>query len=898
MRSKSPVKAYLKALEETYRSGSAREESFYPHLKSLIEELSGGKVEVIQAPSKEEFGFPDFKVIRSSGGAIVGYIEAKRPGANLDAAETSEQLKRYFNFVPNLILTDFVEFRLYRNGKLRDKVSLAINNLPTIGKLTPKPSAEKELNRLLNLFLSFSMPAIKSMDKLADELARRARVLKEAIARNVESRAITDIYETIKNDLIPDLSPGQFADILAQTLTYSLLIGKLNAKRRITLDNVGNFIPQKLKLIRSIVALFVSSRMVEGVPDEIRWALDDIVNVVNAYAGGINYRDVATYFYEPFLKRYDPELKEIRGVYYTPREVISFINRGVDTALEDLGYENGLANESVKLLDPCFGTGAFISDAVDRTLEKHVSLWGNADTRRFIDEHVLENFYGFEILIAPYVIGHLTLDAMLKELGYRGDKAFRLYLTNTLERPGSVHHQSKNLLEQVLTDEKAKADAVKDKEPIIAIVGNPPYNKISANKNKWIVNLLKKTVDVGGEEIQSYYEIDGKPLKERKVNLQDDYVKFIRFAQWKIAKTGKGIVGYITNHAYLDNPTFRGMRQSLLKTFDRIYILNLHGNKRKREDDENVFDIQQGVAIGIFIKEKRKNDNKLAKVFYFSTLEAGLKTREEKLKFLSENTLASVDWKELNPESPSYFFVPTTITKELREEYERGWKVTNIFVEKTSGVATSRDRFVIDFDKHALVEKIKTFVSDEYTDKEVQKVLNLKENYRWRVKEARQKLREDLATHDLHEYIIPILYRPFDVRWIFYHPAVVWRPRIEVMIHMLRGENVGLAIGRQWEVVGSEQYDVAFVSKIPTDFNLFRRGGNKFSPLYLYLPNPRKPDPHNYIRVPNFTQEFQKFLKERYGDKVSPEDVLHYIYAILYHPEYRTRYAEFLKYDF
>jgi len=615
---------YIQELDRLYKSGSAREESYYPALKKLLESIDSD-ISVIIAPKSPGFGFPDFKVIRNSTGEIVGYIEAKNIGEDLDRVEHTQQLKRYLSNVPNLILTNFVEFRLYRDGKIKDSIRIA-HAVPSL-KIVPDPNKYRDFHTLLSNFLQFSFPPIQTIDALAKILARKTRILREAIKKNLEEAIrkkldkdiIKNTMETLKEDLLPDLEEDLFSDIFAQTITYSLLIASLNKQKAgeesqpLTMDNVVNYIPTRLNIVSAILMIFSSGARLQGnVPDAIKWAIEDIINVINAFTGKIDHSQLITYFYEPFLKEYDPNLREIRGVYYTPKEVVSFINRSISKLLKDIG-KKGLSDKKVKVLDPCAGTAAFVSDAVDIAVREFEETFGTAETPRFIDEHILEDFYAFELLIAPYVIGHLSLEAQLKNYGYDGEKSFKLYLTNTLSEPKHRGKHAGSILERVLNDEKAEADRVKEEEPIIVIMGNPPYSGISANKNEWIDNLLKNNINVGEEIIQSYYEVDGKSLGEKKLWLQDDYVKFIRFAQWKIARTGRGIIGFITNHAYLDNPTFRGMRQSLLKTFDRIYIINLHGNVRKKEKDENVFDIQQGVAISLFVKEGRNPDRNAQK---------------------------------------------------------------------------------------------------------------------------------------------------------------------------------------------------------------------------------------------------------------------------------------------
>ncbi|MGC8893413.1 MAG: type ISP restriction/modification enzyme [candidate division WOR-3 bacterium] len=416
------------------------------------------------------------------------------------------------------------------------------------------------------------------------------------------------------------------------------------------------------------------------------------------------------------------------------------------------------------------------------------------------------------------------------------------------------------------------ANKVKTETPILVIMGNPPYSGISANMGEWIVKL-----------IEDYKVVDGKPLGERKHWLQDDYVKFIRFAQWKISKAGQGILAFVTNHGYLDNPTFRGMRQSLLNSFTDIYILNLHGSSKKKEKcpdgskDENVFDIQQGVAIGIFVKEAGNTCQ--ARVHYADLW--GL--RDSKYDFLGTNSVESTEWQELKPHSPDYFFVPRQ--EGLTEEYEQSWSVKDIFSVNSTGIVTARDHFVIDFNREALSGRIESFRSGRET-------FGLKDTGTWKLEEARRELQK---LENPSEFIQECLYRPFDTRWLFYHPTVIEGPRSKVMRHMLAGRNMGLITTRQ---VSSGQFEHSFCSdKIIESCAISDKTKeiNCLFPLYLFFDEKARPLPEP---VPNLNLEFLRLVEERTGRSRSPEDIFYYIYGILYTPAYRTRYNEFLKYDF
>ncbi|HGY10903.1 MAG TPA: DNA methyltransferase, partial [Desulfobacterales bacterium] len=516
-----------------------------------------------------------------------------------------------------------------------------------------------------------------------------------------------------------------------------------------------------------------------------------------------------------------------------------------------------------------------------------------------IKNHILKNYYAFELMMAPYAIGHLKMGFIFEELGYKmaDDERFKLYLTNTLEMEEIEQIAIPGL--SSLSEESHLAGKVKKEQPVLVILGNPPYSGISANINEWTERLLKKDID----GTQSYYKVDGQPLGEKKLWLQDDYVKFLRFAQWKIQKSGYGIVGMITNHSYLDNPTFRGMRQSLMKTFDEIYILDLHGNSLKKErtpeggKDENVFDIRQGVAIALFIKNKKAKE---PNVFHLDKF--GL--REEKYKWLDQNEFDTKNYKELKPASPWYFFIPRN-TLYIQQYLE--WKrIDKIFPVNVSGIVTARDNLAIDFEKHSLKNKIMMFRNKDLPDEIVREALKLKDNYQWKLTEQRKLFQK---VNDWGKHFTQILYRPFDVRYIYYQDNIVFRPRHEVMRHMLE-ENIGIVISRQ----AQNGFKHVFISEKMIEFNLTGTAGKYGSgylfPLYLY-PEIEKNNPKSggtmmmlfepqekYGKKPNIAVAIFEKLQSAYGQKPTPEQILYYIYGVFYSNIYRQTYAEFLKIDF
>ncbi len=927
------LKSYLKRISEISNRGDAREESYYSALAALLNEYaktaiplrSGRKIQITTLPKKTEAGNPDFRIWDGSQ-HIVGYVEAKAPTVEyLDQVETSEQLKRYLHTFPNLILTNFFEFRLYRNGNLLDKVLIARPfTMLKLGKIPPvERDGEIKMLTLLEKFFSFSLPKVYDAKTLAVELAKRTRFLKdEVVAEELKEEEktgkgfIVGFYEAFRKFLISGLSKEEFADLYSQTITYGLFAARTRSEnsfnRKLAYDNI----PHTIGILRDVFS-FIS---LGDLPQQMEWIIDDISevlavtdvrNILHQYFHEGKGKDPIVHFYETFLAEYDPRTREKRGVYYTPEPVVSYIVRSLHHILkEHFNRADGFASESVTVLDPAAGTLTFLAEAAKLAMEEFVFKYGEGGRKSLIKEHILRNFYAFELMMAPYAVGHLKMSFLLEELGYKlaEDDRFKLYLTNTLEMEELAQTELPGMAS--LSEESHLAGEVKKEKPILVILGNPPYSRISANVGEWMEDLLKEGyVRSDGGKDDGYYRVDGKPLGEKKLWLQDDYVKFIRFAQWKIDQAGEGVLGFITNHSYLDNPTFRGMRQSLMSSFNEIYILDLHGNSLKKEKcpdgskDENVFDIRQGVAIALFIK--KKGAKKECKVYHSEIW--GL--REGKYEWLLGNGMKTTTWKKLNPTSPYYFFVPRE--EKGREIYEKYWKVTDIFPVNCVGVVTARDKFVIDFDMRALKRRIAMFRNLSVPDEIIKQSFKLKDTSTFKLRKSREALSKD---ENWDEYFTEILYRPFDKRTIFYTNIVVERPLLEVMGHMLE-KNLGLLTTRQQNKVGF--YHALVCENIVESCAVSNRTReiNYLFPLYLY---PDTEDSPSHARrgtngtmmmifestktyrskKPNLNQTLVESLTRTYDKTPAPEEIFYYIYAVLYSNTYRTKYAEFLKIDF
>ncbi len=900
----NPLKSYLDSIADLTKRGDAREESYYPTLKTLLEVTPQGQgraVQVTVLPKPTEAGNPDFRVWDGSH-QVIGYIEAKPPGANLDLIETSEQLQRYKRTFPNLILTDFYEFRLYRNGILMERALLARPFIAQRLKARPPAEQVEALIHLLETFFSFALPPTLTPETLSVELAHRTRFLRDEVIRPELEQGqgkIYGYYQAFQKYLIAGLTEEQFADLYAQTITYGLFAARTRAQGTFNRQGAFSLIPSTIGILCDVfqfISLGRPSAQMEVIVDEIAAVLNaaDIQAILEQYYRQGRGEDPILHFYETFLTEYDPETRERRGVYYTPEPVVGYIVRAVHRLLQTrFSLADGLADSSVTLLDPAAGTLTFPAEAIRQAFEEFTTKYGDGGKANFLRNHILPHFYAFELLMAPYAIGHMKIGILLESLGVplRNGERIKSYLTNTLEMED---------LEQIvipglasLSEESHHAAQIKKDEPILVILGNPPYSGISANQNEWTESLLKTNMDGA----QSYYSVDGAPLGERNPKwLQDDYVKFLRFAQWKIHKAGRGIVAMITNHGYLDNPTFRGMRQSLLKTFDEIYLLDLHGSAKKRETapgggkDENVFDIQQGVAIALFIKH---GDPERRGVFHADLY--GL--REEKYRWLESHALDTAGYQPVNPQSPFYFFIPRDTRN--AQAYLAWPRINELFPVNSVGIVTARDHLTIHWTPDEAWTTVLNFSRME-EDLARQAYQLGKDARDWKIQLAQQDLKHNGGPY--RENVVPILYRPFDLRYTYFtgrSRGFHCMPRYEVMRHMLAGNNISLL----WIRPMSPKYEFSvlcsswIVDQCVVGNKSAGAGISYLGSLYLYPPT-EKPELFHTSKQPNLAEGLLPRLAAAYGYNPTPEEVLAYTYAVFYSPAYRSKYAAELRIDF
>lgn len=891
------LRRYQDQLRQIQQHAQATPElSLHHALQQLLSELNPSAA-LIHEPRHTIVGRPDFILLR--GGMPAGYIESEAFGIPLDSLSGHAKLQTdaFKQNLDNFLLTNFVEFRLYRNGQCLRSASI---------EATPAAVVE-----LLQDFLNASPLPIRSPEELAQHLARRTRQLKQILHETLEAQLkqapdtsleLRNLYRAFQEILLPDLRPEEFADLYAQTIAYGLFAARCQASlapdaasASFTRAHAAQLIPPTNPFLRRLFQQLAA----HDLEPELAWIADEIAAllhhadmdaILHNFGARSGKEDPIVHFYEDFLHAYDPALRELRGVYYTPEPIVQFIVRAVDTLLHtQFDKRLGLADSHTLILDPACGTGSFLYEVIEQVYRRVEATQGKGVWQGYVAQHLLPRLFGFELLVAPYAIAHLKLALALQQRGYRFEQGQRLgvYLTNTLEQ---ALKRTELLLGEFITREANDAAAIKREKPILVVLGNPPYSGHSANRSR-----IGNTLTWIGELLEDYKRVDGRPLGEKNPKwLQDDYVKFIRWGQWRIEQTGEGILAFITNHAYLDNPTFRGMRASLLRTFDKLYILNLHGNARRRETasdgspDENVFDIQQGVAILIAVKHQTAHPE--PQLFYYDLWGR----REDKYKFLRTHTLETVTWTPLTPQPPLYLFTPQNTA--LEAEYQQGWRIPDIFPTHSVGIVTARDSLTIHWTPDAVWQTVCKFAQLE---PEQARNYGLSGN-RSRVLRFLQDLRNaDVPNPSAKAYIQKILYRPFDVRYTLYTGKVNGfheRPRPEVMRHLLAGENLALITVRshsQQEPLWSK----VFVTRVPNEGH-FNTDINYTFPLYLYSDAEAQGGLWSEERRVNLSADFLEALQGAVGGVVSPEAVLGYLYAILHAPAYRARYAEFLRRDF
>lgn len=909
---KSAITEYLAEISKQLATGHAAEHAYRPALKTLMEQI--GDVDAVNDPKRSEHGAPDFVFLRRGAkDLILGWAEAKDITGNLDKIEKSEQLQRYAGY-PNLFLTNYLEFRFYSNGNRYSAISLG--ELKG-GKVESHPDNFQAISDELEQFLGREPEPVVSGVQLAEVMGAKARRIRDNVHQYLEIQGekkaeLLNIFHLIRETLVHDIDKARFSDMYAQTLVYGLFAARFNdtSPDDFTRAEARDLVPPSNPFLRQffdhIAGANFDSRLAYIVDELCEvFRVSDVRSIVHKHlAGPEDDRDPIIHFYEDFLKSYDPDQRKRMGAYYTPLPIVRFMIRMVDGILKDeFELPSGIADTSktkikkkiqgknveeeihkVQILDPAVGTATFLNEIVKHILSGFTGQEGRWPA--YAKDDLIPRLHGFELMMAPYTVAHLKLGLTLKESGV-DDFGQRLgvYLTNTLEqgmdRPQTLFQQPG--LAGAVATEAIEAGEIKNERPIMIVIGNPPYSGISSNETPYANALIDSYKVEPGGKIR---------LQERKHWLNDDYVKFIAFAESMIEKGGSGVVAMITNHGFLDNPTFRGMRWRLSRTFDQISVLDLHGNAKRQEaavdgsKDENVFAIQQGVAIMIATRYATSHNDAKCEIRRGDLYG----TRRAKLDTLDAD---SVVWRPIELAEAGGAFVETN--SEGRDEYLDGVRLDELFPVNVTGIVTARDSVVIDMDRAALEARIEKFRDPAITDDATRAWLfPNKKNGKYLAGDSRgwklTSARKLVAGEPVSEMIAPLTYRPFDQRFIYYSPSMVDWPRKEVMPHFLHGENLALISVRR--VPDSKDAPYVFATSNMVVNGSIRSDSVSIDsafPLYIFEPEGRRD---------NLDPAAVKRLLRTVSGEHSPEDILDYVYGALHSPAYRAKYSEFLRTDF
>lgn len=894
------IKSYLKEIEKL-KSPISNEHTYRTPLENALNSL---KVKLypksaitiqqetsinISDDSDLKKVFPDFTVVNEDE-RLIGFIECKDIDFDLHKAIEGkgnfkiykEQLLKYLDIHNNLIYTNYIDFihLVFEENQGQTK-TIKIKNEVCLNK---GADAERLFENIFEDFLGATIKEIDRKDYFLKLLARRTKILRDFINGeliNNNSYLKNDIKGLFENTIFNDLSDKDFADAFSQIISFSLLFYRLSERKNVDKDSFRNM-PEYIPIFRE----FLSKIDIENFNSYILYSIDSIINAVNAYNKNMFYSQFSTstekedpfiYAYEYFLKEFDIKTRNARGVFYTPIEAVRYIIKSIDEILKDkLNISDGIYGEEVHILDFAAGTGTFMLGAIERAFENAkqngiAGVWEN-----IVSDFILRRLYGFEFLIVPYVLAHFRIHEYLKDLNYDYKKKDRLqlYLTNTLDN--SAGGQVKMFPQ--MQAESDNAYKIKNEEPILVIMGNPPYNNKSEeiNRKEWIENLLK-----------DYKE----NLNEKKINLDDDYIKFIRFAHWKMENAEKGIIGIIVNNSFISGVTHREMRRKLMQTFDEIYILDLHGNVNKGEKcpdgsmDFNIFNIKEvGVCIALFVKTGLKNNKN--KGIYFNEV---FGTQDYKKNYLIDKSIADEKWVELEDDKKWHWFTKVKSNEKYLNEFTGLHEIFNLF---GSGCKTERDYITI----HITEEELKNTILDfnNLNENKLTEKYNTKNSRDWSVDRAKKDIMENYKKYNFN-LITQIHYRAFDFRYTYYTGTAkgfLGTPAKKVSSNFISKENIGLIFTRN---VTDNNYRHTFITDKMIDVHI-NSGQDYIAPLYLYEENFAGEFKLDSSCKPNWTDSFKEFLKNYISD--NPKEILNYIYAILYSPTYRENYKEDLKYDY
>jgi hypothetical protein len=770
---------------------------------------------------------------------------------------------------------------------------------------------------------------IDTSKKLAIKLAGLAQKIRKRansiLSIETESGPLRKLMNGFKEALIHDLTEDSFADMYAQTIAYGLLSARITNPKGNNPDELYNQMPITNPFLKELMATFLSvcgrkgkSGAAVGVDfDEL--GINEVVDlldnskmeaVIRDFGDRNPLEDPVIHFYESFLKEYDPKEKVERGVFYTPRPVVSFIVRSVDEILRtEFGLTNGLADTAtwseiakknkelkipegatlndpfVQILDPATGTGTFLVEIIDLIHKTMTEKWKNEENsdkkiaqlwNDYVPKHLLPRLYGYELLMAPYAIAHMKIGLKLHETGYdfSSDERTRIYLTNALEFPGDFQSRLVGIL-PALAHEAESVNNIKRNKRFTVVIGNPPYSVMSGNRSPGAVSLIESFRFLKGQRIVE------KGALAHELNLQDDYIKFFGLLCKIRYSVGCGVASYISNFGFLGSRSLRGMRSTLLENYNFLRFLSLGGHRADNDysssEDQNVFDITQGVCISFLSKSHGKSS---AACFY----KRFLGNREKKYdSLLGSNVFESVT-DVLTPSTPYYKLLPEN--NDGCAEYDDWFDLGMIMPKNSCCIITSRDSLLIDFDKDVLLEKIRTFSKLPPGDKSLEEEIGYSVKKKWDVEKSKRMLRKDGVQE---ERIRTILYRPFDYRFIYYEPHLLDAPARPITSMIDNTKNLVLMTPN---VKTTSKFTHALISRRPGEKKCCSHDrSTQMFPLWL----------NSELSIEDASNLDEGFLSRFLNDKSrqkGAEEALCYIYAILFSSRYQNKYGDFLKDSF
>ncbi len=927
---KNILENYVESINSIFETGETTEHSFRGDLVTLLKVLrprsikNKQEIEIINEAKRKTYGAPDLEIRK--GDVIISFIETKdiddKDLRGTNEKSHKEQFDRYKKAIDTIAFTDYLEFVLFEKGKETISARIA-NHVGNSIVLTEDEEQIAKFGEIIKRLFEASPEPIRSAKVLTETLAAKAKLISlilQTAMENNETKEDKELHiklNAFQKFLVHDMTGEQFVDFYAQTIVYGMFIARIydETPQNFSLLEAADLIPKTNPFLKKIFKTLALADPHTG----IKWIVDDLVEifkVTNMEKVLRNYgKDPLVHFYEDFLEEYNPKIREDFGVWYTPQQVVSFIVDAVDYLLKtELNIHDGLADNSlinyegkqihkVQILDPATGTGTFLATAAEKIRNCYIGqegLWAED-----VVKHIIPRMNGFEYLMAPYTMAHLKLSTSLglDEINSESVDRLRIFLTNSLEEE---HPEETLPFAKFITDESNAANVIKRETPVMVVMGNPPYNEKSANTGEWITNLMNDYKQEPGQERilinrnkktgKCTYKNTLKATNPKGIN--NDYCKFIRLGQNFVEKNQEGVLAYITANTYLDSRLFRGMRYRLLQSFDRIYIINLHGSTMRKESSEQnvdqcIFNIKQGVCITFFVKKKGSNKDNLARVFYTDIY--GKRTK--KLEYLSEHSIGCLDFTELEPTSPLYTF--RIIDPLLREQYNQGFKINSLIPNYVQGFKSDKDNIAIQFNKSSIVELVKDMRSEK-SEESIRELYGFKDSRDWNLQKSRFLIKQ---IKQWEYYVAEVQYRPFDKRWTFLNKSLVTYPRPLIQSSLFGKNNLALCLGQQGNVMGDDEWSLVYCSDLPIDLNITPRGGAYLFPMFIY-------DNMGMCLV-NFKVEILLKIEKNIGIKLQSiddrerldggflaVDLIDYIYAILHSVTYRDTYHDFLQDDF